>query len=197
MATKKKGTKSPRANAGKNSGSAAGKRSEQQPKAAGKGASSKPAPPKTPEAVALTAAAKTFGIKGPKSKTAPTAPASQCPKSTPTVNKDNKKGGLFKFRRYKKLEGGSKKSKHPKLIVEQENDTLGFMGLTEDPKNGHHNNIPLTKNPKKKDKRKAYLRKELRRDKLENFGEILEDYNLSKTDKQAVIEFLEQRKKKK
>lgn len=68
---KKRQTKSPRANAGNNSGSEAGKRSERQPKAAGKGASSKPAPPKTPATAALNAVAKTFGIKGPKSKSTP------------------------------------------------------------------------------------------------------------------------------
>lgn len=156
MAAKdKRHTNKPRGNAGKNSGSEAGKRSEQKAKAA-----AHTAPPKAPA-------------------------------------QDNQKSGLFKFRRYKKLEGGSKKARHPKLIVEQEQDTLGFMGLTEDPKSGHHKNITLTVNPKKKDKRKAYLRKELRHDKLDNFGEILNDYNLSDEDKKAVIEFLENRKKKK
>lgn len=148
---KREQTKRPQANAGKNSGSEARKRSERQPKAAGKGASSKPAPPK--------------------------APAGQSSEPTHVVKQSEKKGGLFKFRRYKKVEGGKgKKARHPKLIVEQEKDMVGFMGLTEEPKSGHHNNIPLTKNPKKRDKRKAYLRKELRRDKLDNFGEILEDY---------------------
>ena len=40
------------------------------------------------------------------------------------------------FRRYSKAEGGAKKSKHPKLIVDEEGDKFGFMGLTKSPKRG-------------------------------------------------------------
>ena len=54
------------------------------------------------------------------------------------------------FRRYKIEEGGKKKqAKHPKLIVKKDNDRFAFMGLTESPKRGHHNNLPLIKNPEK------------------------------------------------
>lgn len=106
--------------------------------------------------------------------------------------------GLFKFRRYKRLEGGkNKKKKHPKLIVEQEKNTVGFMGLTEESKSGHHKNIELKENPKTGDSRKAYIRKELRHDTIDNFGEILDKYHLSETDKKEIIKFIEKRKKKK
>lgn len=121
--------------------------------------------------------------------------AQPAPSAAPATEEQD---GLFKFRRYKKIEGGkNKKAKHPKLIVEQQKTTVGFMGLTEDSKSGHHKNIPLTSNPKKGDKRKAYIRKELRHDTLDNFGEILENYNLSEEDKKAVIAYIKKRKKKK
>ena len=110
----------------------------------------------------------------------------------------NKKSSLFKFRRYKKLEGGKKrKAKHPKLIVDETETEYGFMGLTEESKSGHHSNLMLTKNPKRGDKREAYIRKELRYDNQDNFGKVLEDYNLSQADKQAIIKYIKKRKKKK
>ena len=108
------------------------------------------------------------------------------------------KSSLFKFRRYKKEEGGkTKRAKHPKLIVEEKKDNFGFMGLTEAPKRGHHKNIELSKNPQKQKTSKAYLRDEVRYDEKKNFGEVLEDYKLSNEDKKAVIAYLEKRKKKK
>ena len=105
---------------------------------------------------------------------------------------------LFRFRKYKKIEGGKhKRAKHPKLIVEEDNKNFGFMGLTESPKRGKHKNILLGKNPKKGDKRSAYLRNELRYDSKNKFEEILKDYNLSEKDLIKIIKFLEEYKKKK
>lgn len=109
-----------------------------------------------------------------------------------------KNNDLFKFRRYKKEEGGKvKKAKHPKLIVESNSDEFGFMGLTESSKRGHHKNIELTKNPQKGKKGKSYLRDEIRYDKKRNFGDVLKDYNLTEEDKQNILKYLERRKKKK
>ena len=108
-----------------------------------------------------------------------------------------KKKQLFVFRRYKKKEGGSKKSRHPKLIVEESNTEYGFMGLTKDSHSGHHANIPLKKNPQKNNKKQAYLRKELRYDDKTNFEkDILSDYTLSEEDKQTVLKYFEKYKKK-
>ena len=105
---------------------------------------------------------------------------------------------LFVFRKYKKIEGGKiKRAKHPKLIVDEENDNYGFMGLTESPKRGHHKNIKLSKNPQVGNTSDSYLRDELRYDLKENFSDILEDYNLSEEDKIAVLEYIKKRKKKK
>lgn len=118
--------------------------------------------------------------------------------SAKTAKAKPSKSSLFKFRRYKKEEGGKKKrAKHPKLIVEEKKDNFGFMGLTEAPKRGHHKNIELSKNPQKFKENKAYLRDEVRYDDKRNFGDILEDYKLSNEDKKAVIDYLEKRKKKK
>ena len=114
------------------------------------------------------------------------------------MQKTREHNGLFKFRRYKVIEGGaSSKARHPKLIVSQEQKQVGFMGLTESKKRGHHKNIELDINPKKGDTRKAYLRKEIRYDDIEKFGDILNDYNLSESDKRKVIEYIKKLKKKK
>ena len=119
-------------------------------------------------------------------------------KKTKKCKSQSTKTGLFKFRRYKKEEGGKqKKAKHPKLIVDEEQDNYGFMGLTEAPKRGHHKNIELNKNPQKGKSNKAYLRDELRYDSKRNFSKVLEEYNLSEEDKLAVIEYIKKKKKKK
>ncbi len=105
-----------------------------------------------------------------------------------------KKNKLFTFRRYKKKESGKR---HPKLIVDEFQNDYGYMGLTESQKKGkHHYNIPLSNNPKKNDKRPAYLRKDVRYDKKDNFGAILEDYNLSEKDKKYIIEYVKKHKKR-
>ena len=103
---------------------------------------------------------------------------------------------LFKFRKYKKVEGGThKRSKHPKLIVDETREELGFIGLTESPKRGNHKNIPLDKNPKKGDKRPAYIGDELRYDKKTKFEEILKDYNLSDKDIDKILKYVKKQKK--
>ena len=108
-----------------------------------------------------------------------------------------KKRNTFVFRRYKKKEGGVKKSRHPKLIVDEDESKYGFMGLTKDSHSGHHANIPLKKNPQKNYMKQAYLRKELRYDDKTNFEkDILSDYTLSEEDKQTVLKYFEKYKKK-
>lgn len=106
------------------------------------------------------------------------------------------KNNLFNFRRYKKKEGDSKK-RHPKLIVDENKTSYGYMGLTESKLRGkHHYNIPLTYNPKIGDKRKAYLRKQIDYDVKRNFGEVLKDYKLSKKDKDFIVNYVNKRLKK-
>ena len=107
-----------------------------------------------------------------------------------------KKSNLFVFRRYNKKEGSlSKKVRHPKLIVDDYKNNYGFMGLTESSKKGHHSNIPI-QNPKKFDKSKSYIRKEIRYDNKNNFGDVLSNYNLSKKDKKYLIDYVNKHKKR-
>ena len=107
-----------------------------------------------------------------------------------------KKNELFNFRRYKKKQGNSKK-RHPKLIVDENKLSYGYMGLTEHSTKGkHHRNIPLTKNPKKNDPRPAYLRRKIEYDIKENFSDVLKDYNLSAKDKKDIIEYVNKKIKK-
>ena len=114
------------------------------------------------------------------------------------TKRKTKNDNLFSFRRYKKVEGGKiKKAKHPKLIVDENVNEYGFMGLTESAKRGHHKNIPLIKNPQKGKIEQSYLRDELRYDNKDNFTEILKNYNLSYEDKLNIIKYLEKHKKKK
>lgn len=102
------------------------------------------------------------------------------------------------FRRYNFEEGGQKKkAKHPKLIVEKENDQYGFMGLTKSPKRGNHKNLSLSKNPQRGKSHPSYIRGELRYDSVRHFGDIMKDYRLSKEDQQRVLDYVEKLKQKK
>ncbi len=134
----------------------------------------------------------------PKKRAVKKPPVKAAPKRQTKRKKVKVKTSLFKFRRYKKEEGGKvKRAKHPKLIVDEKKDNYGFMGLTESQKRGHHRNLELKKNPQKGKTKTAYLRDEVRYDNKQNFGKILEDYNLSNEDKKAVLQYLKRRKKKK
>lgn len=50
------------------------------------------------------------------------------------------------------------------MIVDYINGYYGYMGLTENPKKGKHQNIPLIKNPQKGNKKSACLRKKIEYD---------------------------------
>ncbi len=102
------------------------------------------------------------------------------------------------FRKYKKVEGGSvKRGKHPKLILKRVGNQYVFMGLTESAKRGHHANFKLDHNPEKGNGNVAYIRKELRCDSVDNFGDILENYQLSDDDKARILELVKSLKNKK
>lgn len=105
--------------------------------------------------------------------------------------------GLFIFRRYKKYEGPpDNKQQHPKLIVDDTGKEYGFMGLTESAKHGKATNIPI-KNPQKGNKRKSYIRKEVRYAEKENFFDgKLKNYKLARKDKKKIKKYLENKKKK-
>ena len=104
----------------------------------------------------------------------------------------------FRFLKYK--EGPkNNRHRHPKIILEKENDTYHYMGMTESPKRGRHKNIPLLQNPKRGDSRPAYVRKEYLIRSTEDFFGILYDYKLSDADKASILAHaakLKQKKKK-
>ena len=107
-------------------------------------------------------------------------------------------GNLFTFRRYKKEEGNKvKKSKHPKLIVDETSNNFGFMGITHERKRGNHKNFPLTKNPDPLDKEPSFVRLELRYDKKKNFSEPIVNYVLDEKDLVKLIPYLEKLKRNK
>lgn len=103
---------------------------------------------------------------------------------------------MFTFRKYKKIEGGKKKrAKHPKLIVDENGNQYGFMGLTESSKRGNHKNIEI-RNPEKNKGGKSYIRNELRYDDKKYFSLPLKNYKLHKEDYDIIIEKLNKHKKK-
>lgn len=127
-------------------------------------------------------------VSSPKIKTAA---------KTASVKK-KRLSGLFTFRRYKKEEGGKvKKSKHPKLIVDERDKEYGFMGLTSSPERGNHKNILLSQNPQKGKTEKSYIRNELRYDDKKHFSKPLPDYKLAKEDKELIEARFKKQKEKK
>ena len=104
---------------------------------------------------------------------------------------------MFTFRKYKRTEGGKKKkAKHPKLIVDKKGSQVGFMGLTESDKRGHHRNIQI-KNPQKGKTGCSYIRNELRYDDSKYFGKPLPDYKLHDSDHDKIINAVNKHKNKK
>ena len=105
----------------------------------------------------------------------------------------------FHFRKYKKKQGKSEE-RHPKLIVDEDDNKYGFMGLTSNKFKGKgHKNIPLKKNPNNKaiDKsQKSYLRRKIEYDKKKNFGARLKDYQLGSEDIVRVNDYVKKHKKK-
>ena len=102
------------------------------------------------------------------------------------------------FRLLKYKEGPMhNKRRHPKIILEKENDTYYYMGMTESAKRGKHANILLLRNPKRGDARPAYVRKEYLKRPIEDFYGILRNYRLSDEDKACVLEHAEKLKQKK
>ena len=100
---------------------------------------------------------------------------------------------LFNFYRYKKKEGGkTKKARHPKLIVGRSGDTYSHMGLTSSKRKGHHGNMEIV-NPENWSQ-KSWLRKEVRKNHVSEFGEHLPNYKLHPDDKKKVLDFLAKKK---
>ncbi|MCQ2966859.1 MAG: hypothetical protein MJ250_09035 [Alphaproteobacteria bacterium] len=118
---------------------------------------------------------------------------------------------MFEFRKYYVAQG-KKKIKHPKLIVDEDENEFGFMGLTHSKKKGkNHNNFPLLDNPQLDEYGNHlvsknpyelnevtgnYLRRKVEYDIKENFGDVLSNYSLSDIDKERVKEFIKNKIRK-
>lgn len=107
---------------------------------------------------------------------------------------------LYRFRKYKKKQG-KKNVRHPKLIVDDYEHEYGFMGLTSSRYKGRgHKNIELNDNPEiingKRLEVKSYLRRKVEYDNKRYFGEIVDNYELSKTDKNRIIDYVNKHKKR-
>ena len=103
---------------------------------------------------------------------------------------------LYVFRKYK-IKQGRKRTRHPKLIVDETSNDYGYMGLTSSKTKGRgHNNLPLKHNPQKGNNKQAYLRRKIEYDLKNNFEQILDDYQLSEEDKQFVIDYVNRHKKR-
>lgn len=101
----------------------------------------------------------------------------------------------WSFRNNTKRHKAKSNGKHPALVVGEENDKYINFGLTHSEFRGHHKNIELSKNPNKFDRRKAYLRDDVKLDNKSDLREILPHLsNLSKRDAQKVIEILRKKK---
>ena len=91
---------------------------------------------------------------------------------------------------------GKKHAKHPQIIVDANKTKFKSVTLTHDPGKTKHWNKPLTKNPNKKDKKKAYYSKQVIEDFKFNFTKAYKKYHLSNDDIKAMITFLENKIKK-
>ena len=117
-------------------------------------------------------------------------------KSSPASKKTKEKFPHFRFLKYKEGPKNNKR-KHPKLILEREDDKYHYMGMTESAKRGRHANIKLSRNPKRNDTRPAYIRREYLIRPTEDFEGVRNDYKLSYTDKALILSEAQKLKAKK
>lgn len=117
-------------------------------------------------------------------------------KPSPKMGKAKEKYPHFRFLKYKEGPQGNKR-KHPKLILEREDNTYHYMGMTESPKRGRHANIKLSQNPKRGDERPAYIRREYLIRPTKDFQEERKDYRLAPEDYPRVMKEAEKLRAKK
>lgn len=84
------------------------------------------------------------------------------------------------------------------MVVGENENNFANMGLTKDPKRGHHSNYPLTKNPdpiKEKKKVKGYIRKEIEYHNKTQLQEILKHYTkLPQKDIDEIIKIIDKKR---
>ena len=88
-----------------------------------------------------------------------------------------------------------KKAKHPFVIVGYDKTKFKAMGLTHSKRSGHRNNLKLNKNPNHKEDKDAYLKRQIINDFKFNFSKAFKNYELSNSDIDLIIEYLNKKKK--
>lgn len=90
-----------------------------------------------------------------------------------------------------------KKAKHPYVIVGADKTSFSAMSITHKRRDNHRNNFPLNSNPNPKDKRKAYLKKQLILDFKFKFSKAFNNYKITNEDAERILKYLESKNKKK
>ncbi len=89
-----------------------------------------------------------------------------------------------------------KHAKHPQIIVYADRTKFKSMTITHSQGKRKHWNIVLKVNPNPKDKRQAYVAKQIVEEFKFNFSKAFANYALSNEDIDLIIAYLESKKKK-
>jgi|GEM_PF-4948890 len=86
---------------------------------------------------------------------------------------------------------------HPNYIFGETKADFYSYGITESEKyDSRHKNTPLDKNPKKGDKRPAYIHKKARHDRKGNYTSPYNDFSLGESDKKRIDDKIDAKYKK-
>lgn len=78
--------------------------------------------------------------------------------------------------------GKESEGKHPSIVVGKNGKKSANLGITHDPKRGHHPNKKLNKNPNPADRRTAYVRDDLTYTDKKHLKEHLIGYKIDVSD---------------
>lgn len=94
--------------------------------------------------------------------------------------------------------GNQDKGSHPALAVGKNGKRIANLGISHNAKRGHHKNVPLSRNPNPKDKKKAYIRDDLQFDDEKHLKQLLAGYRkLTPKDQQKVLEIINKKRQSK
>jgi len=91
------------------------------------------------------------------------------------------------------IRSNKKRKNHPAIVVGEEDNSYLNLGLTHSKKRGHHNNIPLSKNPNSNDNSVAYVRNTLQIDDKKYLKKVLSHYQLSEDDFEKIYKIIKKR----
>ena len=90
-----------------------------------------------------------------------------------------------------------KHDRHPNAIVDANRTHFSSMAITHSKKDHSRFNVSLLKNPNPRDDRDSFIKKRIIKDFKFNYSKAFKNYSLSDEDIDALIAFLESKKKKK